>query len=148
MKGHSHKTFTEWIRQNKTYWPFTLKKKHSLEFLSRQHLWFHPKLKSIIHPLNIVNQSLSILYSEKWPEAFKYHYTLLLPFNINNGTCFMIIQISTGVLQTEVITFSSLKKKTGLKLLNYTVVNRWIRFIWYVLCMERRNSLLPHNVWQ
>lgn len=31
------------------------------------------------------------------------------------------------------------KKKeylTVLKLLNYTVVNRWIRFIWYVLCME------------
>lgn len=40
----------------------------------------------------------------------------------------MIIQISTGVLQTEVITFSSLKKRkeylTVLKLLNYTVVNR------------------------
>lgn len=41
----------------------------------------------------------------------------------------MIIQISTGVLQTEVITFPSLIKKkeeylTVLKLLNYTVVNR------------------------
>lgn len=42
----------------------------------------------------------------------------------------MIIQISTGVLQTEVITFPSLIKKkrdiliTVLKLLNNTVVNR------------------------
>lgn len=39
----------------------------------------------------------------------------------------MIIQISTGVLQTEVITFPSLIKKeylTVLRLLNYTVVNR------------------------
>lgn len=40
----------------------------------------------------------------------------------------MIIQISTGVLKTEVITIPSLIKKkeylTVLKLLNYTVVNR------------------------
>lgn len=41
----------------------------------------------------------------------------------------MIIQISTGVLQTEVITFPLLIKKrkeylTVHKLLNYTVVNR------------------------
>lgn len=40
----------------------------------------------------------------------------------------MIIQISTGVLQTEVITFPSLKKEeeylTVHKLLNYRVINR------------------------